>query len=129
MECIALTGISNHVLRDLTNRVLRTIEIRSPHNFVSILHAEVGASVFLSSVSPDDITAGTTGIVARVQRRDISIQRMVQSNDFFFEEREMMMARVQLVATGAGRVRRIVRSEIGFAMVVSVDEKPAYAAR
>jgi hypothetical protein len=40
---------------------------------------------------------------------------VVQSNDFFYEELEAMMARVQLVAEGSGRVQRIIQSELGSA--------------
>ncbi len=129
MRCVALTGISNHVMGDLKNRLLRTIEIRSPHNFVGVLHLDIGDPVFVSSTSPNDIATGTTGLVARVQRRDISIHRVVQSNDFFYEEREAMMARIQLVAEGSGRVQRIIQSELGSAMVVDVEERPVYAAQ
>jgi len=113
----------------LKSRLLLTIEIRSPHNFAGVLHIDVGDPVFLSSTSPNDITAGTTGLVARLQRRDISIHRVVQSNDFLYEEREAMMARIQLVAEGSGRVQRILQSELGSAMVVDVEERPVYAAQ
>ena len=117
------------MMQDLKNRLLRTIEIRSPHNFVAILGVDVGDSVFLSQTSSSDVTTGTTGIIARVQRREISMHRVVQNNNFFYEEREAMMARIQLVAEGAGRVRRIVCSELGSAMVVDVEERPVYTAR
>ena len=129
MRCIALTGISNHAINDLKNRLLRTIEIRSPHNFVGVLHIDVGDPVLLSTTSPNDITIGTTGLVARLQRCDISIHRVVQSNDLFYEEREAMMARVQLVAECNGRVQRIIQSELGSALVVDVEERPVYAAQ
>ncbi len=129
MRCIALTGISNHVINDLKNRLLMTIEIRSPHNFSGILHVDIDDPMFLSSTSPNDVTAGTTGLVARVQRRDISFHRVVQSNDFVHEEREAMVARVQLVAECSGRVQRIIQSELGSAMVVDVEERPVYAAQ
>jgi len=115
MRCIALTGMSNHVINDLKNRLLRTIEIRSPHNFAGVLHLDVGDPVFVSSTSPNDITAGTTGLVARLGRRDISIHRVVQSN--------------QLVAECSGRVQRIIESELGSALVVDVEERPVYAAQ
>ena len=129
MDCIALTGISNYVMRDLANRVLLTIEIRSPQNFFAILNVDVGDPIFLSQTSRNDVSAGTTGIISRVQRRDISMHKIVRSNDLFYEERETMLARIQLVAEGIGRVRRIVRSELGGAMVVAVDKETVYAAR
>ena len=129
MDCIALTGISNYVMRDLENRVLLTIEIRSPQNFFAILNVDVGDPIFLSQTSRNDVSVGTTGIISRVQRRDISMHKIVQSNDLFYEERETMLARIQLVAEGIGRVQRIVRSELGGAMVVAVDKETVYAAR
>jgi len=129
MDCITLTGISNHVMRDLENRVLLTIEIRSPQNFFAILNVNVGNLIFLSQTSRNDVSAGTTGIISRVQRRDISMHKIVQSNDLFYEEQETMLARIQLVAEGIGRVQRIVRSELGGAMVVAVAKETVYAAR
>ncbi|KAF5411204.1 MAG: DUF473 domain-containing protein [Euryarchaeota archaeon] len=129
MDCITLTGISNHVMRDLENRVLLTIEIRSPQNFFAILNVNVSDPIFLSQTSRNDVSAGTTGIISRVQRRDISMHKIVQSNDLFYEERETMLARIQLVAEGIGRVQRIVRSELGGAMVVAVAKETVYAAR
>jgi len=54
---------------------------------------------------------------------------VVQSNDFFYEEREAMMARVQLVAECSGRVQRIIESELGSALVADVEERPVYAAQ
>ncbi len=129
MDCIALTGISNHVMRDLENRAFLTIEIRSPQNFFAILNVDVGDPVFLSQASRNDVSAGTTGLISRVQRRDISMHKIVQSNDLFYEERETMLARIQLVAEDIGRVQRIVRSELGSAMVVAVNKETVYAAR
>ncbi len=128
MKCIVLSGLSNNAMRDLENRVLRTIEIRSPHNFVSVLHINVGDPVFLSSTSHDDVTTGTTGIIARVQQLDISMHRVVQGSDFFYEERETQMARIQLVTEGVGRVRSILHSQLGGAMVADVEERPIYVA-
>lgn len=128
MKCVVLSGLSNNAMRDLGNHVLRTIEIRSPHNFVSVLHINVGDPVFLSSTSHDDVTIGTTGIIARVQQLDISMHRVVQGNDLFYEERETQMARIQLVTEGVGRVRSILHSKLGGAMVADVEERPIYAA-
>ncbi|HIE31972.1 MAG TPA: DUF473 domain-containing protein [Methanosarcinales archaeon] len=128
MKCVVLSGLSNNAMRDLKNRVLRTIEIRSPHNFVSVLHITVGDPVFLSSTSHNDVTTGTTGIIARAQRLDISTHRVVQGNDLFYEERETQMARIQLVTEGVGRVRNILHSKLGGAMMADVEERPIYAA-
>ncbi len=128
MKCVVLSGMSNNTMRDLENRMLRTIEIRSPHNFVSVLHITVGDPVFVSSTSHSDITTGTTGVIARVQQLDIIMHSVVQGNDLFYEERETQMARIQLIAEGAGRVRTVLHSELGGAMVADVEERPIYAA-
>lgn len=128
MKCVVLSGLSNNTMRDLENRMLRTIEIRSPHNFVSVLHINVGDPVFVSSTSHSDITTGTTGVIARVQQLDVIMHSVVQGNDLFYEERETQMARIQLIAGGAGRVRTVLHSELGGVMVADVEERPIYAA-
>jgi len=128
MKCVVLSGLSNNAMRDLENHILRTIEIRSPHNFVSVLHSNVGDPVFMTSTSHSDITTGTTGVIARVQQINIAMHRVVQENDLFYEERETQMVRIQLIAEGAGRVRNVLQSELGGVMVADVEERPIYAA-
>ncbi len=128
MKCVVLSGLSNDAMRDLENHILRTIEIRSPHNFVSVLHSNVGDPIFMSSTSHSDITIGTTGVIARVQQINIVMHKVVQGNDLFYEERETQMVRIQLIAEGAGRVRNVLHSELGGVMVADVEERPIYAA-
>lgn len=89
MKCVVLSGMSHNAMRDLENRILRTIEIRSPHNFVSVLHVTVGDPVFVSPTNQSDITTGTTGVIARVQQIDIIMHSVIQGNDLFYEEREI----------------------------------------
>lgn len=128
MKCVVLSGMSNNTMRDLGDHILRTIEIRSPHNFVSVLNITVGDPVFVSSTNHSDITTGTTGVIARVRQLDIIMHSVVQGNDLFYEERETQMARIQLIAEGAGRVQTVLHSELGGAMVADVEERPIYAA-
>jgi hypothetical protein len=63
-----------------------------------------------------------------VRQLDIIMHSVVQGNDLFYEERETQMARIQLIAEGAGRVQTVLHSELGGAMVADVEERPIYAA-
>ena len=62
MECVALTGISRQVIRELVTNGIRTLEIRSPHNFLALLHLSPGDVIFLTEASGPDIVNGTGGL-------------------------------------------------------------------
>lgn len=129
MECVALTGISDSVMKEFKNHVLRTIEIRSPHNFFAVLKVNAGDYVFLTHTSAQDVTGGTVGVIARVLKHQVSTHRMLQSNEMFYEEREMTMARIQLEPIHVTRIRKVLCSEIGEVARVIVDETSQYEAR
>lgn len=129
MECVALTGISDSVMKEFKNHVLRTIEIRSPHNFFAVLKVNAGDYVFLTQTSAQDVTGGTVGVIARVLKHQVSTHRMLQSNEMFYEEREMTMARIQLEPIHVTRIRKVLCSEIGEVARVIVDETSQYEAR
>lgn len=129
MECVALTGISDSVMKEFKNHVLRTIEIRSPHNFFAVLKVNAGDYVFLTHTSAQDVTGGTVGVIARVLKHQVSTHRMLQSNEMFYEEREMTMARIQLEPIHVTRIRKVLCNEIGEAARVIVDETSQYEAR
>ena len=129
MECVALTGISNSVMKELKNHVLRTIEIRSPHNFFAALKINTGDYVFLTYTSAQDVTGGTIGVLARVLKHQISTQRILQGNEMFYEEHEMTMARIQLEPKYITRIRKVMCCEIGEVARVVVDETSHYEAR
>lgn len=121
MQYIALTGILPHVLKELQENYIRTIEIRSPHNFVSVNAMDVGDLIFLTKTSYSDITGGTFGIIARVTQRQIAIHRIMQRTDEISEECETFAARLQLELQGLGRVRKIEKIVVGRPIVVDAD--------
>jgi len=128
MEYIALTGITDNVMKDLKNHILRTIEIRSPNNFFAALHLTAGDYVFLTPTSAQDITGGSTGVVARVRQHQISTHRLLHSNEMFYEEREMTIARIQLEPKCIARIRRVGCNEIGEVTRVDAEEMSCYEA-
>ena len=67
MEYIALTGIADSLIEVLKRHRLRTLEIRSPQNFVGVLGLNAGDSVLLTSTSLQDLTDGTQGLIAKVR--------------------------------------------------------------
>lgn len=129
MRYVLLSGISQHFLRNLEHNKVKTIEIRSPHNFLSALETNVGDVVFLTSTSQEDVRPGTTGILARIREKQVSMHRMVQRTEEFFEEAEVQMARLQLEMRGHARVRRAECCAIGEATVVDADEMRYFEGR
>ncbi|MCL7411141.1 MAG: DUF473 domain-containing protein [Methanosarcinaceae archaeon] len=129
MECVALTGISDNVMKELKNHVLRTIEIRSPQNFFAVLKVNAGDYVFITHASAQDVTGGTVGVLARVLKHQISTHSILQSNEVFYEEREMTMARIQLEPRHITRITKVLCNEVGEVMRVIVDKTSQYEAR
>jgi hypothetical protein len=122
MQYIVLSGISPHVLRDIELNKIKTIEIRSPHNFLSAIETNAGDAIFLTSTSLDDIRPGTIGVIARIREKQVAMHRLIQKTEEFFEEAEVQIARLQLEMKGHGRVRRAECCAMGEATIVDADE-------
>ncbi|RLG21483.1 DUF473 domain-containing protein [Methanosarcinales archaeon] len=122
MRCIAITGISNEVLTDVMERGLRTIEIRSPHNFSAVLELGVGDTVFITSTTANDVIPGTKGILAIVVKKNVYFHRSLQQVGAYVEETEHLSAQLQLKARGYGVVRDVISNSIGEPVVVDVRE-------
>jgi len=96
MRHLALTGISKESVDDLVIKRVRTFELRSAHNIPIVFEAGVGDDVFVTDTSRHDLAIGTTGILARVRNKTISMQKVSHRVGDFYEEREVMSARIQL---------------------------------
>ncbi len=129
MRYIVLSGISRIALKDLENDKIKTIEIRSPHNFLSVIETNVGDVIFLTSASLGDIRPGSIGIIAKINGKQVAMHRMVQKTDEFHEESEVQMARLQLQIKGHARVRRSECCTIGEATAVDADEVTYFEGR
>jgi hypothetical protein len=129
MEYIALTGIADSLIEVLKKHRLRTLEIRSPQNFVGVLGLNAGDSVLLTSTSLQDLTDGTQGLIAKVIQKHISVHSIVSSNEFYIEEREAMSARIQLECRCMARVRTVISNELGKPILVDAREISCYEAR
>jgi hypothetical protein len=122
MIYIALTGLARHVMKEITVAKVRTVEIRSPHNFYALLSVSPGDRIFLTESSAPDIVPGTGGLIAVVKALQIITHRTVQSSEDYYEEREAQAARVQLQLIAVGRVRKITNFEPGTPLTLDVDE-------
>ncbi|HMB45723.1 MAG TPA: DUF473 domain-containing protein [Candidatus Methanoperedens sp.] len=122
MRHIVLSGISHHVLRDLEHEKIKTIEIRSPHNFLSALETNVGDLIFLTATSQEDMRPGTSGLIVRIREKQVSMHRVIQKTPESYEESEFQLARLQLEMRGRGRVRRAECCKLGEATLVDADE-------
>jgi uncharacterized protein len=129
MEYIALTGIADSLIEVLKKHNLRTLEIRSPQNFVGVLGLNAGDSVLLTSTSLQDLTDGTQGLIAKVVQKQISVHSAVSSNELYIEEREAMSARIQLECRCMARVRNVISNELGKPVKVDAREISCYEAR
>jgi len=122
MIYIALTGLARHVMNELTAARVRTVEIRSPNNFFTLLRVQPGDRIFLTQSSAPDIVPGTGGLIASIKALQIITHRTVQSNEDYYEERESQAARAQLQLVAVGRVRKITNFEPGTPLMLDVDE-------
>ncbi|MDR7664555.1 DUF473 domain-containing protein [Methanosarcina sp. Z-7115] len=129
MEYIALTGIADSLIEILKKHNLRTLEIRSPQNFVGVLGLSAGENVLLTSTSLQDLTDGTQGLIAKVVQKQVSVHSILSSNDLYIEEREAMSARIQLECRCMARVRNVVSNELGKPVRVDAREISCYEAR
>jgi hypothetical protein len=122
MRHILLSGISHYVIKELEHEKIKTIEIRSPHNFRSVLETEAGDMIVLTSRSQEDIRAGTLGLIVRIREKQVSMHRVIQKTPDSYEESEFQHARLQLEMKGHARVRKTEVCKLGEAMVVDADE-------
>lgn len=129
MEYVALTGISESAISELKTHQLRTIEIRSPQNFFTSLNVNVGDYIFLTHTSIQDLTHGSTGIIAKVIKHQLSTHRTITGNDIFFEEHETMMIRLQLQTKGIARISKVLSNEVGKETRVIAEDMCFYEAR
>jgi len=110
------------MMRELLVARVRTVEIRSPNNFFTLLKVQPGDKIFLTEASAPDIVPGTNGLIASVRGLQTITHRTIQSSEDYYEEREAQAARVQLQMVGAGRVRKITSFEPGSPLTLEVDE-------
>ena len=129
MKYIVLSGISPDVIKKLEQDKIKTIEIRSPHNFLSAIETNLGDIIFLTTTSQDDIRAGTAGVIAKIIEKQVAMHRMIQKTEDFYEEAEVQMARLQLEMKGHARVRRAECCVIGEAAIVDADEVQFFEGR
>jgi hypothetical protein len=122
MNYIALTGLSRHVIKELTAAKVRTVEIRSPNNFFALQSVQPGDRVFLTEASASDIVPGTAGLIAGIRAVQTITHRTIQSGEDYYEEREAQAARAQLQLMGVGRVRKITNFEPGTPLMLEVDD-------
>jgi hypothetical protein len=128
-EYVVLTGMSEHVISELKQNRLLTIEIRSPHNFFAAMDLKPGDFLFLTRTCPDDLTGGNTGIVAKLLKTQMSTFRVLQSGEMYHEEREMTTLRLQLDPRCIARVRKVLNNRIGEVSKVDAEEIPLYNAQ
>ncbi|HWQ18984.1 MAG TPA: DUF473 domain-containing protein, partial [Methanotrichaceae archaeon] len=84
MIYMALTGITRRVMKELMDARVRTLELRSPNNFVAALNIQPGERIFLTEASAPDVTNGTSGLIARANGIQIITHRTVQSTDDYY---------------------------------------------
>jgi uncharacterized protein len=110
MKCAALTSISPELIRDLRTGRLRTIELQSTHNIITIEGVEPGPEmhIFLTSTDLEDLAPGDAGICVYVLAVNITMKRIVEfSCGSYYEERERMSARVQVKYCASSVIKEV----------------------
>ncbi len=123
MNHFALTSISRNAIDDLSRKRLRTFELRSAHNIPVVLEVKIGEEIFITDASRNDLAIGTAGIVARVRDKSISMIKVPHSVGDINEEREIMLARIQVeLRAHTCKVRGIEDRGPGTAITVETTE-------
>ncbi|HHI00129.1 MAG: DUF473 domain-containing protein [Thermotogae bacterium] len=101
MELLVLGGIARRTLDQLLRNPYRTIEVRSARNVIVVRKLKSGEKLFLTYETPQDITRGTEGIIAKVLKIEEMEQRIPWEES---DEREVTVCRIQLRLIGLGKV-------------------------
>jgi uncharacterized protein len=112
MECLALTGISPDVIKDLKLGKARTLELHSTHNVVTLHSVEPGTPLFITSINWEDLGIGDQGIVADVIGVTITMKRLIEySPGVVYEERERMSARVKIKYCCNSAIKSVIQED------------------
>jgi len=122
MIYVTLTGLARHVMKELLAARVRTVEIRSPNNFFTLLNVKPEDRIFHTESSSPDVVPGTSGLIASVRGIQVITHRVIQSSQDYYEEQEAQAARAQLQLVGVGRVRKVALAERGTPLMLDVDE-------
>lgn len=122
MRLVAITGLSKESLNELKHRHTRTFEFHSANNVVAFSNLNPGDMVFMTDVTPMDLSEGICGLIATVNSFDTHMQHVYYSAPGGAEEAETMSARVQLVVNSNGKIRSVGKIEFYKPIVVDVIE-------
>lgn len=129
MNCYALTGISPEVIGELQRGKPRTLELQSTHNVITLAGLEPGATIFMTSVDLEDISAGDTGIIVELQSVNITMKRVVEFvQGLHYEERERMSARIKVKYAGCSTVKNVTLESMIRPVSVDVIKLASYHA-
>jgi hypothetical protein len=129
MECIALTGISFDVIKDLRQGKARTLELHSTHNVITLNGVEPGTPIFLTSINREDLGIGDMGIVAEVIGITITMKRLIEySPGVVYEERERLSARVKIKFCCNSSVKTVIQDTMFSPVLVEVVKCCSYHA-
>ena len=129
MRYAALTGINPSIIAELKLGRLRTLELASAHNIITLTEVEPDSLIFMTSTDMEDLAPGDSGILTHVVGLSISMKRVVEyTNPLFYEERERTSARVQLRFVCGSSVKSIESRGTGRATIVDAVKAPQYCA-
>ncbi|AIY89591.1 DUF473 domain-containing protein [Geoglobus acetivorans] len=112
MRCYVISGISRYTIEEVLKGNLRTLELRNVVNISSALNAGIGECVFITTAKNVDLSRGVTGIIAEVERKELTTHTMYYSRNDYFEECEMTAVRLKIRPRGVGRIIQVFRKDI-----------------
>ena len=84
------------------------MELTSAHNVITLTGVKAGDHVFMTSLDMEDLSPGDPGILVEVISLAITMKRSIEfTNPLFFEERERMLARMQVRYCGTSLVKQV----------------------
>jgi uncharacterized protein len=131
MKCPALTSISPDLIRDLKTGHLRTIELQSTHNIITVEGVVPGTDthIFLTSTNIEDLSQGDAGICVYVLSVNITMKRIVEfSHSSYYEERERLSARLQVKFCAGSTVKTVYYKGLCKPVAVEVLKSSCYHA-
>lgn len=113
----ALTGISTKVFELLTKRPLLSLEIKSADNINALSSVEKGHYIFLTPILREDLLPRGRGIICELKEKSVSLQKVKK-----WDEVEIVAVRIQVRPVCVGRIKNVVKKNLGEGLKVRIEQ-------
>jgi hypothetical protein len=113
----ALTGISTKVFDLLQKRQLLSLEIKSADNINSLQSVEKGHYLFLTPILREDLLPKGRGIICELKAKSVMLQKVKK-----WDEVEIVAVRIQVRPVCVGRVKKVMKKNLGEGLTVKIEQ-------